>query len=145
MGRNRFRTATIYRRYHNNLPADNQFNIMQTLPVTFAQIPKQYPLEWLINTGVFGHSTSPLASHLIPPFSTMKNLVRLLLGTVLLTACSKQHDPQASQPATTATATTDASTTVTTEAALRTAIANAKGGDVITVSGTSGSPARCSA
>jgi len=66
----------------------------------------------------------------------MKNIVRLLLGAALLTACSKQNDPQASSPAVTTAAAADASTTVTTEAALRTAIANAKGGDVITVSGT---------
>ena len=65
----------------------------------------------------------------------MKKLSLLLLLAAATVACNKQNDPSlAPSPATTASA--DASATVTTEAALKTAIANANPGDVITISGT---------
>jgi len=65
----------------------------------------------------------------------MKKLSLLLLLAAATLACNKQNDPSlAPSPATTASA--DASATVTTEAALKTAIANANPGDVITISGT---------
>jgi hypothetical protein len=61
----------------------------------------------------------------------MKNLFKLTLLAVVLFACAKEKmdEPIAVNPLKT-------STTVTTESALKTAVKNAKAGDVITISGT---------
>jgi hypothetical protein len=63
-----------------------------------------------------------------------KNLSALAALVILFASCAKNHelpvDPSDHS------ATTETNTTVTTESALKTAIANAKAGDVITVSGT---------
>jgi hypothetical protein len=64
----------------------------------------------------------------------MKKLSLLLLAAATV-ACNKQAAP-APAPGPAAAATADASATVSTEAALKTAIANANPGDVITISGT---------
>src|SRR5215813_4602345 len=62
-----------------------------------------------------------------------KNLSVLAALVILFANCSKNHELPA-DPSNSAS--TETNTTVTTEAALKTAIANAKAGDIITVSGT---------
>ncbi|GAB3824633.1 right-handed parallel beta-helix repeat-containing protein [Hymenobacter jeollabukensis] len=66
----------------------------------------------------------------------MKTLSTLLLLAVGAAACSKHNDPTLSPELTAKSQSAKVSTTVTTESALRTAIGNAKPGDIITVSGT---------
>ena len=67
----------------------------------------------------------------------MNKLPTLLLLAAALAGCSKTNDPAATPAALTpAPASANASTTVTTETALKNAIAAANPGDVITVSGT---------
>lgn len=62
-----------------------------------------------------------------------KNLSAMAL-VLLFASCAKNHELPASPSD--RTAATETNTTVTTESALKTAIANAKAGDIITVSGT---------
>lgn len=67
----------------------------------------------------------------------MKTIPAILLLAAALAACSKTNDPSADGKSLTATTgSADVSTTVTTETALKNAIAAANPGDVITVSGT---------
>ncbi|MGY3087620.1 hypothetical protein ACVWYF_000646 [Hymenobacter sp. UYAg731] len=67
----------------------------------------------------------------------MKRIPAILLLAAALAACSKTNDPSADgKPLAATTASADVSTTVTTETALKNAIAAANPGDVITVSGT---------
>jgi hypothetical protein len=63
-----------------------------------------------------------------------KNLCALAALAILFANCSKNHDLPADPSD--RSASTETSTTVTTEAALKSAISNAKAGDIITVSGT---------
>jgi hypothetical protein len=63
-----------------------------------------------------------------------KNLSVLTALVILFASCSKNHELPANPSD--SSATTETNTTVTTESALKTAIANAKAGDIITVSGT---------
>src|SRR3954468_20768576 len=63
-----------------------------------------------------------------------KNLSALAALVILFASCSKNHELPADPSD--RSATTETNTTVTTESALKTAISNAKAGDVITVSGT---------
>src|SRR4051812_3533548 len=64
----------------------------------------------------------------------MKKSFSALALVILFASCAKNHDLPVDPSD--RSATTETNTTVTTESALKTAIANAKAGDVITVSGT---------
>ena len=72
----------------------------------------------------------------------MKHNLKIALLAIVITSCSKGNDPTApSSPAIPSSTnigevTAAATTTVTTEAALKTAVANAQPGDIIAISGT---------
>lgn len=65
----------------------------------------------------------------------MKKIILIILCACIFASC-KKNDNLKPETTNTLVKKTQASTTVTTEAALKSAVANAKGGDIITISGT---------